>query len=143
MMPSPLLGLRWSIKLSFLDYIARAPGGRGALTGGALATDSREIVFVPDGDGQSDSARLLKFRGTVTFTAYSGALLVTVLDPFDREGHERLKLADFEVATHVIVDGYEHWAATNVSLASNACALFNNVYPPCTSLESLTIIVAQ
>lgn len=157
---SPLLGLRWAIKRSFLDYIARAPGGRGSLTDGAVATDGREIVFcpyAPSSPAPTGTGRLLTFRGAATFSAHSGALLVpisnpwatiwetggeiTIVDPFHSEGTARLKLASFDVNAHLVADGFEHWAASDVRLAHEACALFNNVYPASAPLEPLTIII--
>jgi hypothetical protein len=158
MTPAPLLGLRWAIKRSFLDYIARAPGGRGALTDGAVATPDREIIFSPEAIDRTPTGKILSFRGTATFSAHSGALLVpiknpraelhgdtgvlTVADPFDREGKKRLNLALFEIGDHLVADGYEHFAASNVKLAPEACGLFNSVYPEFTPLDPLTIILA-
>jgi hypothetical protein len=158
MTPTPLLGLRWAIKRSFFDYIARAPGGRGSLTDGAVATGDKEIVFAPvPPPPLAEPGKVLAFRGTATFSAHSGALLVPIadpwaiiretegeimiIDPFQREGTARLKLASFAVAEHLVADGYEHWAATDVRLAPEACELFNNVYPAAAPLEPLTIIV--
>jgi hypothetical protein len=158
MAPTPLLGLRWAIKRSFLEYIARAPGGRGSLTDGAVATGNKEIVFAPaPPPALSETDVALAFRGTATFSAHSGALLVpiadpwaiiretegeiTIVDPFQREGTARLKLASFGVAEHLVADGYEHWAATDVRLAPEACELFNNVYPAAAPLAPFTIIV--
>jgi hypothetical protein len=156
----PLVGLRWALKRSFLDYIERAPGGRGALSDGAVATEFKEIVFAPDTLSPPASpghGLLLAFRGTVTFSAHAGLLLVpianpwvliaegqgelTVHDPFQREGVARLKLATFDIDDHVVADGFEHWAATNVRLAPEGCPLFNNVYPASELLEPLTIII--
>lgn len=160
MSPAPLLGLRWAIKRSFLDYIARAPGGRGSLTDGAVATEDKEIVFGPyplSSPVPVEPDRLLTFRGVATFSAHSGALLVpianpwvtiqgtsgvlTIVDPFHREGAARMNLARFDVDEHVVAEGFEHWAATNVQLAPEACELFNNVYPASELLEPLTIIL--
>jgi len=155
-----LIGLRWALKRSFLDYIAWAPGGRGSLSDGATATELKEIVFQPDLRDPSTPARdgtFRAFRGTVTFSAHSGMLLVrianpwitihekrgelTVLDPFQREGEARLRLATFDIDGHAIVDGFEHWTATDVRLAPEGCTLFNDVYPADEPLEPLTIIV--
>jgi len=158
--PPPLLGLRWAIKRSFLDYIERSPGGRGSLADGAVATADREIVFAPDARSSAstpDNGRTLAFRGTATFIAYSGALLVpianpevrlegtkgelTVVDPFHPGSTARLRFASFAIDDHLLAEGFEHWAASDVRLASEGCALFNNVYPDATPLEPLTIIV--
>lgn len=151
-----LLGLRWAIKRSFLDYIERAPGGRVSLADGALATAEREIVFAPEMTEAILDKRLLKFRGSVRFSAYSSALLVpfsnpwleleetrnmvTIADPFDPEGAARLELASFQIEAHVVSEGYEHWAAVNVMLTEQACPLFNNVYPASTQLEPFIVI---
>lgn len=159
---TPLLGLRWAIKRSFLDYIAHAPGGGASLTQGAVATEEREIVFGPvenDSTVSEEWERLLAFGGTATFTAHSGALLVpianpwvairnstgtiTISDPFQRDVTARLNLATFRFNDHVIADGFEHWAAADVQLAPEACTLFNHVYPACTPLEPFTIIVVE
>jgi len=159
---TPLVGLRWAIKRSFLDYIARAPGGSGSLSDGALATEGRQVVFgpgrglfpVPDSDYRS-----LAFRGTVTFRAYSGALFVRIANPsvvirggagdlavdnpFDAGSTARLRLATFDIEDYLVADGFEHWAAGNVRLAPESCELFNNVYPAGELMEPMTIILAH
>jgi len=156
----PLVGLRWALKRSFLDYIARAPGGRGSLGDGATATELNEIVFKPDQRDLPAPAQDGTFRafcGTVTFSGHFGMLLVrianpwitiqeehgelTVLDPFQREGDARLRLASFDIEGHVIAGGFEHWSASDVRLAPEACTLFNDVYLPGEPLEPLKIVV--
>lgn len=160
MNPVPLVGLRWAIKRSFLDYIARVPGGTGSLSEGAVATELKEVVFPPEAvpthvPGQAGTT--LAFRGTITFRAYSGALYVrignprvairlghgelTVLDPFQPEGNARLRLATFDIKNHLIDAGFEHWAASNVRLAQEGRELFNEVYPESELLEPFTIII--
>lgn len=160
MNPSPLVGLRWALKRSFLDYVERAPGGRGALSDGAVATEAREVVFRPDPGALAPPVQegaLLAFSGAVTFTGHFGMLFVrianpwvtiqrergelTILDPFQREGDARLGLATFEISAHAIADGFEHWTAADVRLAPEGCTLFNDVYPVDEPLEPLTIIV--
>lgn len=158
-LPGPI-GLCWALKRSFLEYIARAPGGRGSLGDGATATDLNEIVFEPDlldppAPAKGDTFRA--FRGTATFSAHFGMLLVriaspwvtiherrgelTVLDPFQRQGDARLRLATFDIDSHTIADGFEHWTAAEVRLAPEACELFNDVYSAGEALEPLSIIV--
>lgn len=160
MIQTPLVGLRWALKLSFLDYISRAPGGSGSLSDGAVATENRQVVFQPDlrhETAPDQQGRFYAFRGTVTFRAYSGALLVkitdpwvtiadghgelTVVDPFQRESDVRLSLATFDIDNHLIDAGFEHWAANNVRLAREGCELFNDVYPESELLEPITIIL--
>jgi hypothetical protein len=107
----PLVGLRWALKRSFLDYIARAPGGAGSLSDGAVATELKEIVFGPDlrDPPEATEGIFLAFRGTVTFTGHFGMLFVrisnpwvtiqeergeiTILDPLQEEGAARLRLS--------------------------------------------------
>ena len=156
----PLVGLRWALKRSFLDYIARAPGGRGSLSDGATATGLREIVFEPDLQNPPAPARegtFRAFRGAATFSGHFGMLFVrianpwvtiqeqhgelTILDPFKREGGARLRLASFSIDGHTVSDGFEHWTAADVRLAPEGCMLFNDVYPAAEPLEPLTIIV--
>lgn len=156
-LPGPV-GLRWALKRSFLEYIARAPGGRGSLGDGAIATDLNEIVFEPDLVEPPELAQgetFRAFRGTATFSGHFGMLLVriaspwvtihensgelTVLDPFQRQGDARLRLATFDIDSHTVADGFEHWTAVDVRLAPEACELFNDVYPAGEALEPLTI----
>lgn len=156
----PLVGLRWALKRSFLDYIARTPGGRGSLSDGAVATELKEIVFGPDLGDRAASAQegvFHAFRGTVTFTGHFGMLFVrisnpwvtikaeqgelTIVDPFEQGGDARLRLATFIVDGHGIADGFEYWTAADVRLAPEASALFNDVYPADSPLEPLAIIV--
>jgi len=155
---SPQLGLSWALKHSFLQYISRAPGGRGSLTDGATATELDEIVFEPDPRAHAarpDADTFRAFRGIVMFSAHHGMLLVriadpwvtiddgrgelTVLDPYQREGDARLRLAVFGMDDHTIADGFERWSATDVRLAPEGCMLFNDVYPEGEPLEPLTI----
>jgi len=154
----PPIGLRWAVKRSFLDYVSRAPGGKGTIGAGATVTSLNEIVFEPD---PSDlpmppaEGTFRAFRGRVTFSAHFGMLVVriadpwvtidgdlgdlTVLDPWQQtEGSARLRLASFD---HRITDGLEHWTAAIVRLASEGCALFNDVYEAGVLLEPLTIIL--
>lgn len=157
---APLLGIRWAIKRSFVDYISRSPGGIATLAGGAVATADKEIVFTPvacPGTGRGSSGRHMAFGGSVTFRAHGGALVVpiadpaivirdsggdlTITDPFQQDCQARLTIAHFLIADYLVDAGYEHWAATNVQLASEGCALFNNVYPAGELLEQLTVIV--
>lgn len=157
---APLIGLRWALKRSFLDYIARAPGGRGVLSDGAGATADREILFKHDARQISSPLQegvFHAFRGAVTFSGHAGMLFVrisspwiiirekqgqlTTLDPFQRRGGTRLRLAVFDVDAHAISGDFECWTAVDVRLAPEACALFNDVYPAGEPLEPLTIIV--
>jgi hypothetical protein len=155
----PLVGLRWALKRSFLDYIARAPGGAGSLSDGAVATELKEIVFGPDlrDPPEATEGIFLAFRGTVTFTGHFGMLFVrisnpwvtiqeargeiTILDPLQEEGAARLRLATFIVDGHGIADGFEYWTAAEVRLAPEACTLFNDVYPAAEPLEPLAIVI--
>ena len=157
----PPIGLRWALKRSFLEYISRAPDGRGTIGAGATVTSLNEIVFEPDRRDLPTSpaaATFHAFRGAVTFSAHFGMLVVriadpwvtidgdlgdlTVLDPWQQtEGSARLRLASFEIDDHRITDGLEHWTAAIVRLASEGCALFNDVYEAGVLLEPLTIIL--
>jgi hypothetical protein len=156
----PLVGLRWALKRSFLDYIARAPGGKGSLSDGAITTELKEIVFGPDLRNPPEAAQegiFLAFRGTVTFTGHFGMLFVrisnpwitiqegrgelTILDPFQEEVDTRLRLATFTIDDHGIADGFEYWTAAEVRLAPEGCTLFNDVYPAAEPLEPLAIVV--
>jgi len=132
------------------------------LSDGAVATADRQVVFAPQSREQPISGEWgvhLGFRGTVTFKAHLGALFVRLSDPWvsisdghgelsvvnprKKEAGSRLRLATFEIDSHLIADGFEHWAASNVRLAPDSCELFNEVYPAGTLLEPLIIIVPE
>ncbi|HUA49862.1 MAG TPA: HtaA domain-containing protein [Solirubrobacteraceae bacterium] len=157
----PSIGLRWTLKRSFLEYVARAPDGKATVSAGATATSLNEILFEPDPRDHrtpSNAETFYAFRGAITFSAHFGMLMVriadpwvtieenlgevTVLDPYEDPGaNARLRLATFEIADHRITDGLEHWTAALVRLASEGCVLFNDVYEDGVLLDPLTIIV--
>jgi hypothetical protein len=154
--------MRWAIKRSFIDYIARSPGGKCSLSGGAVASELKEVVFAPDlcsGPTVAPGGTAYAFRGSVVFTAHFGVLFVkianpcvtiqdgrgelTVVDPFQSEGDARLRLVEFDIVDHLIAEGFEHWAADNVRLTPEGCPLFNDVYPVSELFEPFVIIVPE
>lgn len=160
MNPPLLPGLRWALKRSFLEYIGHAPGGRGSLSDGATATELKEILFQPDlahAPAATQEVIFRAFRGTVVFSAHFGMLSVrisnprvtitekqgelTILDPFRQEGDARLLLVTFTIEGHGVLEGFEYWTASDVRLAPEACALFNDVYPANAPFEPLAIVV--
>jgi hypothetical protein len=90
-------GLRWAIKPSFVDYVARARDGRAYLSGGAAVNANNELLFELDGhavaaapgegdrgDGEDQGAHpghTFTFRGDVRFTAHFGMLFVRIARP--------------------------------------------------------------
>ncbi|MDT9592128.1 HtaA domain-containing protein [Nocardioides zeae] len=151
-----LPGLRWGIKQSFLEYIARMPDGRGTVSDGATPTEFNEMVFEPDGVERSDErVSRLRFRGDVRFAGHHGFLFVRLADPWvsiegDRgalsvlDVHEpdtapRIPLVTFAVSDHQVVKAVEYWTANAVRLTEEGCEVFNKVYPPGELFDPLVI----
>ena len=141
-------GLRWGIKSSFLDYVARTPGSQSSVTSGALTTSKRRYYF-PLATNEYDppsGQEILKFSGDVRFAGHFGMLLVVFIDPWvtmDRAGgtltfadpdhypdvSKRLPMLDLAPATWADNQGMRYWPNIATSLRPEAMEFFNNVYP--------------
>jgi Htaa len=163
-------GLHWGIKASFLDYVSRMSDGRGTISGGATPTDGNVVIFQPAPDvvppPLENGVLFFAFRGDVRFAGHSGLLYVrvadpwivvrgregelTVLDPYKPDEAPRLPLVRFTIAPESAgsalsanTDGADSvgWTSTDVRLAEEATALFNDVYPPGELFEPLAVFV--
>ncbi|KAF0956797.1 HtaA domain-containing protein [Rhodococcus sp. T7] len=154
-----LPGLRWGIKASFLDYIARMPDGRGTVSDGARPTEHNEMVFEPAPEVAAPAGvdRFMAFRGDVRFGGHFGMLFVriadpwvtvrgrtadlTVLDPHHPEVEARLHLVTFTLDSST-QSGTITWTGSDVRLTPDGAGLFNDVYPPGEPFEPITIVLA-
>jgi hypothetical protein len=159
--PRNPFGLRWGIKSSFVAYVMRMPDGQGSMSDGASPTDTNELMFEPDPAIESPDAgadRFWAFRGDIRFKGHYGMLFVrvahpwitlrgdqaelTVDDPYQREGGERLHLVSFDLAPGTPPSPeLEIWSGTNVRMESGGVELFNDVYQAGEPFEPLTIIL--
>jgi hypothetical protein len=93
--PSPLRGLRWRIKDSFVSYVMGHAGGRYALTGGAELLANRYFAFPPV---PGSDPRLPRFAGGVAFSGHGGMLRLPITDPALRDAGDHIDLT-------IVVDG--------------------------------------
>jgi hypothetical protein len=156
-------GLRWAIKLSFVEYVMRSADGQGTASAGATPAGNGEMVFEPvPGPGPVEADRFWAFRGDVRFGAHFGMLFVriadpwisvrgelaelTVVDPYNRQDQPRLRLVSFTLvpdpsSSGLSSSGLEVWSGSDVRLTPEGTELFNDVYPPGEPFEPLTITV--
>jgi hypothetical protein len=154
-----LLGLRWAIKLSFVEYVMKTSDGQGTASAGATPTGNSEMVFEPAVPPErplpGEVDRFWAFRGDVRFGGHFGMLFVrvadpwvtvrgnfaelSVIDPCNREDQPRLRLVTFEIESGPPSSGLEVWSGRDVRLTPEGTELFNDVYPPGELFEPLSI----
>ncbi|MBL7255984.1 HtaA domain-containing protein [Paractinoplanes lichenicola] len=139
-------GLRWRIKLSFLQYISRLPDGRCSVTDGAEIIDEQEFLFAADTESAPE-ANKVKFRGDVRFGGHHRLLFLRIADPWLEVGDDaaatlsiaaepdRIALATLDLRQ--TADGY---LGTDVRLTEAGSELFNLVYPAGERLDNLTTL---
>jgi hypothetical protein len=145
---SPSVGLRWAVKRSFLDYLARTPGSRAYVAGGVTANSVSEVTFPPAADAvdQADpsGALVYRFQGEVRYIGHGGLLHVAITDPIvtlagdigtltiasvdEEDRHVRVELATLTVSARTAGDDGISWEATDVRLAPAGVAVFGDVY---------------
>ncbi|MFV8054680.1 HtaA domain-containing protein [Mycobacterium sp. 48b] len=142
------VGLRWAVKRSFLEYVARTPDGRAYVAGGVTANAASEVIFPPAGEYSEDHAqtgqRVYGFRGEVRYIAHGGLLHVAITDPVvtvvgdagnvtitttDDDGQPaRVELVTFTVGAREPGAPDTTWEATDVRLSADGVAVFGDVY---------------
>ncbi len=149
--PIVVPGLRWAIKRSLLEYVARMPGGLLAVGAGAATAPDGEVLFPPEEGGAPYA-----FSGEVRLAGHGGLLDIRFGAPrlaiagdrgeltaqIGAVPSDRLTLMTFEVAARRRADDVEVVAATDVLLAVDAVDLFGGVYPPGEPFEPLLAAVA-
>lgn len=143
--------LRWTVRASFLRYVAGLPDGRASATDGARITqsDPQEFVYVTDPEHSSDD--VLAFRGDVRLSGHRGLLFVrvanprihldgvqarlTVDDPMTEDGTgPRLTLVSLAIEKR-----RDDWWGTDVRLTADGVAFFNSVYPADEPFDPLSV----
>lgn len=157
--PSVSPGLRWAVKLSFLDYLSRLPDGRMSVTHGAVHTGGDEVVWqTATSDGTMTAggdARTFRFGGDLRYAGHGGLLFLrlaephvtlrgdagdlSVLDTFGEVEGGRLRLVTFEVSRRSLETEHEVISADPVRLTEEGAAVFNQVYPVGELFEPFTI----
>jgi len=152
-------GMRWGVKESFVDYIARAPGGQVSVTEGAgFVAESRQFAFpLVDATGfdVAANAGVLEFAGDVRFSGHFGFLYLPLtrprievsvgvarlsfIVPDGRDGDgEPVVLAELDWPQPAR-EGVLLWRSTGVRLASTGAPLFNGSYGAGEPLDAVTI----
>ena len=149
------VGLSWTVRTSFLQYIASMPDGRGVLARGAVETAGHGITFPPasahfdetSGDGA------IRFGGEVTFSGHFGMLNMRIADPWidtadgsgtlfvaarsgDEEGFAAFAAFAFDYAS---TDAACLWRARDVRLLAHGSTLFGDVYPEGEPLDPFVV----
>jgi hypothetical protein len=155
-------GLRWGIKSSFVDYVARMPDGRLSVGGGAEPGQAGGVVFPPIRGARRTTEdnvdeRIWEFGGEARFAGHFGMLFVriasptiavrdgvgrlTIADPYVADGGERLTLADVVVHEQSQSPGALVWKSSAVLMHASARALFNDVYQAGEPFDPLTLVL--
>lgn len=153
--PSPP-GLHWSIKRSFVLYVARMADGQILGSKGVQMTDASTFLWAPTAFRQEPAALQMEFGGAVTFGAHAGALSFRVADPHvdlkpgrslmtvAGESAVRVPFVDFhaeEQPTDETSGALRRWVGTDVRLAEEALAMFAGYYGAGESFDDLEIVL--
>jgi hypothetical protein len=142
--------LRWGVKATFLHYLARTPGTRVSVGGGAGYLETGEFTFPaaryvdPDPEFRGG---IVQFEGDVRFVGHGGLMSVGLAEPWielDRcrarlsfahdGGHgeagmpARVALADLEWDVAERGEGSSGWRTASASLLPAGGPVFNDVY---------------
>ena len=146
---TPLRGMRWGIKASFLAYVGHLPDAAMSATDGAV--HSPEGFVFPLEDASDFDARTgsgeLRFRGDVRLRGHGGMLAVRFANPrvtvddagpwlsVEDAAGTRLRLAALGTPRSADGGGIEIPAA----LTAEAVTCFNDVYPEGTELDPVVV----
>ncbi|WP_440711787.1 HtaA domain-containing protein [Herbiconiux sp. YIM B11900] len=157
MQPSPFtaradLGLAWSVKDSFLQYIRGMNDGAIRWGGGAAVASTGQFYFPLEDASRIEGALVLSFAGEVRFTAHRGVLSVTISDPLIRIvggegalsvrwGEKEELITKLDLPPLIIDNDVAMWLDTVARLAGSGPDLFGGTYPEDEQLAPLTIRV--
>jgi hypothetical protein len=148
----PTASLCWEIKSSFRDYVIGV-GGTIGVTAPAAEDGSAYRFPSADGPGGSNAASgdLLKFMGTVRFSAHQGLLRLVVTEPWIHRisGAMRLSIAGGPAADRLFLADLEAtearrsgrlliWSDVPARLAPEGTAAFDFHYRPAAELAAVT-----
>jgi hypothetical protein len=140
----PLGGLIWNVVGRFREYVRSLPDGMETWTSDAGRMEQNALVFDFDGAEQDHAgSRILRFRGSVRYQGYRGALRVDISNPWVEEtaggtvitadaappgtGPGRVPIATVHGAA--ATDGTDQVRAAT-RLTEEGSALLGSVYPP-------------
>lgn len=149
------VGLRWSVRASFLRYVAALPDGRASVSQGAeLTRDEPQLVFYPTDPGASRPS-LLAFRGDLRLAGHGGLLFVRLAAPrieLGADGSAVLTVEDpgsedgsaprLPLVTLTMTRTDDGWRGTEVALTPAGVPLFSHVYESGAPFDQLEVTVA-
>jgi Htaa len=142
-------GLAWTVKQSFIRYIAMLPDGAFSATDGASVAVESMFHFEVEDVGD----RVVAFRGDVRFSGHGGLLFVGIIDPkitvvdgqaemtikLVRNGPETSEATSFAVGSLRLLaaeDDHEIYEATSVRLTEAGAQVFGPSYEAGTLLDN-------
>jgi len=149
-------GLHWSIKRSFVLYVARMADGQILGSTSVQMTDASTFLWAPTASRQEPAALQIDFGGAVTFGAHGGALSFRVADPqveltsgrsrmtVASSGAIRVPFVDFraeEAPAEATSGSLRRWFGTDVRLVEEALPMFAGYYGAGESFDNLTIVL--
>lgn len=149
-------GLHWSIKRSFVLYVARIADGEILGSPGLAMADAATFVWAPAAPSPTadldDDAIRMGFTGAVLFGAHGGALSFRVADPQieirpDRsvlfvtgESGGAIPFVTFAATSDTAQAGPTVWHGADVRLTEEALPLFAGYYGAGESFDDLSIV---
>lgn len=149
------IGLAWSIRASFLNYLRRLQDATVSLSGGAATTTAGQFYFrfrSVEGFGAAHPFGTIRFSGQLRIDAHFGALSLHIIDPFLRIAPEGASLhtahgpaagtshiADVTMTEATRHDDVMMWDGLEATLAEDAVMLFGGAYPTGARLSPLTV----
>lgn len=138
-MSDDALPLRWGVKRSLIRYLSGVDDASLVASDGATADTDHIFRFEPV--GADDGTR--RFRGSLTFTAYDGMLLIQLADPWIEYDDDGLLLSVFSPmderrvpTARLTGDGDESWTA---SLLPRGADLLGPQYTAGTEVDPVRI----
>lgn len=147
-------GLHWSIKRTFVLYVARLADGQILGGHGAGMADESTFIWPPatNDQGGADPGPRLAFTGDIVFRAHAGALSFRIADPIVDLGPAtstltvasesgRIPLVTFTAHELAAPAGFASWRGVDVRLAEESLAMFAGYYGAGEPFDDLTLTV--
>lgn len=146
-------GLHWSIKRSFVRYVARMEDGQVLGGHGLRMLDASTFLFPPAAEPGAD-ANLLAFGGELRLQAHNGALALRIARPLVDLSGERasviienpegagapMRIATFAARAQHGADTMT-WHGTDVRLSVEAVSLFGGYYGEDEVFDDLVVVL--
>ena len=151
-------GLYWTIKRSFVSYVASTADGSHSMSEEVEVDDTGTFLFPLARAEQDGTAWTLRFTGDVRFSGHFGMLFVAIADPWltaSAGGRGELSIADVAVpagAARIVIASIEPagplpyaghlvWPPLTPELSSEGAELFGGAYPEGQALDPLRIAI--